>query len=665
MRKVIGLVISVIVSYSVVAQNPASVFTIPNRNILLPCGTSCTPISFSVPHLKQPTTYVVTNPAYLPYAYSTPTGTTVTSIYNDDTWSQKISLPFAFSFCFFGISYPSLLMGSNSAITFDTTKFGTGSGYLISPGTGGIPNTAYAPAMIFGPYHDIDPSLTTSPNRKIEYRVEGTAPRRRFIASYFEIAYFGGTTCAGQKATHQMVLYENTGIIEVYVHDKPYCTSWNNGLAILGIQNQARTVGVAAIGKNGTVWGTTGMDSCFRFVPSGGTPMFKRAELVLNNVVIATNTTDTSSGAAGILNVNFSNVCPTLDSTAYVVRVVYGSCSNPALELSYSDTVFVKRNTLAATATKTDATCFKNGSIMVDGTGGVSPLQYSINGGAYQSSNAFNNLQPGTYVVTARDATLCTFSVPSVTIALQGAITVNVGVDSSLCFGGSFIRTATSDGTSFAWTPTTGVSNPSIANPVFSPQTTTVYTVRASTINCIAQNSFKATVLPHATANAGPDAVIITGDIHTMQATGSPGTYVWTPAYGLNLANTLNPSASPAQTTTYKLKVTNSQGCVATDSMVITVVPYCIKPMEAFSPNGDGINDLWLVTNGTGCLTKAKAEVFNRYGAKVFESNDYKNNWNGTFNGKLLADGTYYYVITYRLINGKDQYLKGSVTILR
>jgi gliding motility-associated-like protein len=127
----------------------------------------------------------------------------------------------------------------------------------------------------------------------------------------------------------------------------------------------------------------------------------------------------------------------------------------------------------------------------------------------------------------------------------------------------------------------------------------------------------------------------------------------------------LNPSASPSQTTTYKLKVTTPQGCVATDSMVVNVVPYCIKPMEAFSPNGDGINDLWLVTNGTGCLDKAKAEVFNRYGAKVYESNDYKNNWNGTYNGKPLPDGTYYFVITYRLINGKDQYLKGNVTIIR
>jgi len=393
--------------------------------------------------------------------------------------------------------------------------------------------------------------------------------------------------------------------------------------------------------------------------------MFKRAELVVNNVVVATNNTDTSSGAPGVLNINFSNVCPTLDSTAYIVRVVYGSCSNPALEVSFTDTVFVKKNTLAATTAKTDASCFVNGNITVNATGGVAPLQYSINGGAYQSSNSFPNLQPGTYTVTTKDAALCTFSNPPVVVALQGAITASAGVDTSLCFGASFNRGAISAGTTYSWTPAIGVSNSSIANPVFTPQATTTYTVTASTGNCTAQSSFKVTVFPGATANAGPDAVIITGDVYTLVATASPGSYLWTPPTGLNSTNTLNPSASPSQTTTYKLKVTTPQGCVATDSMVVNVVPYCIKPMEAFSPNGDGINDLWLVTNGTGCLDKAKAEVFNRYGAKVYESNDYKNNWNGTYNGKPLPDGTYYFVITYRLINGKDQYLKGNVTIIR
>jgi gliding motility-associated-like protein len=87
--------------------------------------------------------------------------------------------------------------------------------------------------------------------------------------------------------------------------------------------------------------------------------------------------------------------------------------------------------------------------------------------------------------------------------------------------------------------------------------------------------------------------------------------------------------------------------------------------MEAFTPNGDGINDLWLLTNGTACLTNIKAQVFNRYGSKVYESNNYQNNWNGTYKGDPLPDGTYYYIINFTLINGKLVQLKGNLTILR
>jgi gliding motility-associated-like protein len=86
--------------------------------------------------------------------------------------------------------------------------------------------------------------------------------------------------------------------------------------------------------------------------------------------------------------------------------------------------------------------------------------------------------------------------------------------------------------------------------------------------------------------------------------------------------------------------------------------------MEAFTPNGDGINDLWLVTTGA-CLKQAKVEVFNRYGGAVYQNANYQNNWTGTFNGKPLPDGTYYYIISYQLINGKTVHVKGNVTILR
>lgn len=661
MRKQILLLLGVVAGFTAFSQNPATTFTIANRNITLPCGTSCTSINAKIPHIKQTTGYVVTNPAYVPFAYTTPTGTVASSIYVDDTWSQAISLPFPF--CFYGNNFNSLLMGSNSAITFDVSRAGSGSGYSISATTGAIPNTAYAPNMIFGPYHDIDPGLSSA-NKKIEWRIEGTAPRRRFIASYNDMPYFG-SSCTTPRATHQMVLYEATGIVEVYIKDKPFCTSWNSGLAILGMQNQTRTSAISATGKNATVWGTAAMDSCFRFIPSGSTSRLKSAQLVVNGTVVAT--ADTSTFAAGVLDLNFPNVCPTADSTAYVIRATFGQCTDPAQDVVFTDTVFVKKQTTPTAITTTiNANCTTSGSVIVNATGGLTPYEYSINGGqSFQSSNVFNNVAAGTYNVTVRTVgSVCAAAPQQVVVNFTDNLSLNAGNGRTICLGQSFTPTVTGNATSYSWSPTAGVSNPAIANPVLSPTATTTYTVTATLGTCTKTGTVTVVVAPGATANAGADAVIIAGDTYTLQGSGSAGTYLWTPSVGLSATNILKPVATPQATTTYTLNVTTPLGCIAADDVTITVVPYCIKPMEAFTPNGDGINDRWLITNGN-CLKSATAQVFNRYGAKVFESNDYKNTWDGTYKGNPLPDGTYYYVISFELINSKKVSLKGSVTILR
>lgn len=661
MRKIILLLLGGCCVFLADAQNPATVFTIANRTITLPCGTSCTSISAQVPHIKQTNSYVITNPAYVPFAYTTPGGTVVSSIYIDDTWSPIINP--GFNFCYYGSTYSSLLMGSNSAITFDISRAGNGSGYSIAA-NGTIPSTTYAPSMIFGPYHDIDPGLTSA-NKKIEWRVEGAAPQRRFIGSYNDMPYFG-SSCTAPRATHQMVLYEGTGVVEVYIHDKPFCTGWNGGRTILGMQDQTRTNAVAANGKNATVWGSAGMDSCFRFIPSAGISRLKSAQLVVNGTVVAN--ADTSTLSAGVLNLNFPNVCPTADSTAYVLRVTYNDCiGDPPQDIVFTDTVFVKRDIPPALAlSKTDANCTTNGTITATATGGGSaPKEYSINGGTtYQTSNVFTNVAPGTYSIVVRNAGSSCSTTQPITVSFVNNLTVGTINGGSICRGASFTPQVTGNATSYSWTPTTGVSNPNIANPTLTPDATTTYTVTATLGTCTIQRTVTVNVFPGAAANAGQDAILIAGDTYQMQATGSAGTYLWTPSTGLSSATILNPLASPAVTTTYTLRTTTPQGCFATDDVTLTVIPYCIKVMEAFTPNGDGINERWLITNGN-CLLYAKAQVFNRYGSKVFESNDYKNTWDGTYEGKPLPDGTYYYVISFQLLNGKVVLLKGNLTILR
>ena len=250
------------------------------------------------------------------------------------------------------------------------------------------------------------------------------------------------------------------------------------------------------------------------------------------------------------------------------------------------------------------------------------------------------------------------------TVTVQTSVTLTVHADTSICSGTSFNANTTSNGTTFTWTPTAGVSNPAIASPVLSPTTTTTYTITAATGACNNSKSFKVTVLPSVTVNAGPGTSIFEGSSVQLQGNGSAGNYLWTPATGLSATNVLNPMATPLVTTTYTLRITNAQGCSNSSNVTIEVIPYCVKPMNAFTPNKDGFYDTWFITNGN-CLKRAKVEVFNRYGSKVFESNDYKNDWDGTYKGKPLPDGTYYYVINYNLVNNTSVTKKGSVTILR
>jgi gliding motility-associated-like protein len=97
----------------------------------------------------------------------------------------------------------------------------------------------------------------------------------------------------------------------------------------------------------------------------------------------------------------------------------------------------------------------------------------------------------------------------------------------------------------------------------------------------------------------------------------------------------------------------------------VIVLPVCIKVKNAFTPNGDGVNDNWMVYDQYDCLQNVTVQVLNRYGSKVYESRNYRNEWKGTYNGKSLPDGTYYYVIGFKLLSGRVQEVRGDVTIMR
>jgi gliding motility-associated-like protein len=187
------------------------------------------------------------------------------------------------------------------------------------------------------------------------------------------------------------------------------------------------------------------------------------------------------------------------------------------------------------------------------------------------------------------------------------------------------------------------------------------YTVTAAN-GCTADTSQSILVYPTPLMTAGADKYLLEGSFVTLngKATGNNLTYLWTPAAFLDNAAIATPKTTALQDITYTLLVTSADGCKATDDVVVKVLKQ-IKVPNAFSPNGDGINDTWVILY-LDSYPDCTVDVYNRYGQVVFHSTGYTRPWDGRVNGQSLPVGTYYWIINPK--NGRTQ-VNGSVTIIR
>ncbi len=204
------------------------------------------------------------------------------------------------------------------------------------------------------------------------------------------------------------------------------------------------------------------------------------------------------------------------------------------------------------------------------------------------------------------------------------------------------------------------------ATGLFSPRTggvgvnTLLYQFTGSN-GCTTTGTQYVRVLPTPLANAGPDINMLEGNSQVVAATGLiPATYLWTPATYMADVHVLTPLISPVNDITYRLSVTSAAGCIGTDDVSVKILK-SIKVPNAFSPNGDGINDSWHLEN-LASYPGATVDVFNRYGQLVYHAENYTREWKGDANGKALPMGTYYWIINPK--NGRMQ-MNGSVTLMR
>lgn len=174
-----------------------------------------------------------------------------------------------------------------------------------------------------------------------------------------------------------------------------------------------------------------------------------------------------------------------------------------------------------------------------------------------------------TYIVTVTDAHQCT-AVDSITVDLLPGPVTSAGSDVHVCLGDSVPLSATGAGT-FAWSPVTGLSDPALPDPWASPVQTTTYVVTLTDgSTCTATDTVRVTVVGLPVADAGPDVWACPGFDVQLHGTGG-GTAAWSPTTDLDDPAILAPLASPPNTTTYTLTITDGNGCTASDAAQVLV----------------------------------------------------------------------------------------------
>lgn len=197
-----------------------------------------------------------------------------------------------------------------------------------------------------------------------------------------------------------------------------------------------------------------------------------------------------------------------------------------------------------------------------------------------------------TYTVTFTNS--CGSVNDSVTVTINASPSVNAGIDATICLGGSTTLNATGSGT-YAWSPSSGLSNPSIANPVANPTVTTNYTVTVTDVCGTASDSVWVIIdVPVATISG--TSPICNGSSTTLCATGG-GTYAWSSG-----PTTSCITVSPAISTGYTVTITDSFGCTASATMTVSVNALPVAAISGNTTICTGVNDTLVATGGTGYL---------------------------------------------------------------
>ncbi|MBS1651580.1 MAG: gliding motility-associated C-terminal domain-containing protein [Bacteroidetes bacterium] len=245
--------------------------------------------------------------------------------------------------------------------------------------------------------------------------------------------------------------------------------------------------------------------------------------------------------------------------------------------------------------------------------------------------------------------------VPNVTPTISNSQTVCLGTNITLSAGG---------GNTYTWMPSIGLNATNIQNVVCSATASNVYSVNITNNGACGSSATVAVfVAPTPTAYAGRDTTYNVDDQIFISAVGS-GSLTWISGENIVCSACPYTQVTPSQNSCYVIEVTNKYGCKADDEVCLIITDnFGIYIPNAFTPNGDGLNDTFNAKAYS--ILSFKMDVFDRWGENLFTSNDITKGWDGTYKGALCKTDVYVYKVTYKGLDGKLYYKTGTVTLLK
>jgi len=376
--------------------------------------------------------------------------------------------------------------------------------------------------------------------------------------------------------------------------------------------------------------------------------------------------TDIAGATADSLQISFVNA--TINTYQYRLGVSNGSGITDVGCRVYSSPLTVTVNPLPIVAAIPNQTVCEGYDLKLLASGGAS---YTWTGPNMQPSTQnpliIRNVTPanaGTYSVQAASGSGCTAPLVRTQVTVIPKVVPGINTAAASICAGESVQLVATGGIYYKWTPHAGLNRDDIPNPIATPAQTTRYVVDISNGGCDDSTKYATvTVNQNPVADAGSKIVLFEGESAKLNGTvkgDNITSYYWTPSRYLSDPTSLRPVATPDRDITYTLNAISASCGISTSSVFVRVYQKISVP-NTFSPNNDGINDLW---NIKALITypESTTQVFEQGGHKVFESTGYSHPWDGTINGRPAPEGTYYYVIDLK--NGTPK-VSGWVLVVR